>query len=154
MKTISALLAAAALLGMAAGSLGASAPLPDLRLIDAMAPASRAGSDTAIVYLSVHNVGGHVDRLLDGQSSRASHVRFYDLRRGLPGVLVEQGIDAPIGGSIDFASNGMQLRLEGLNRPLKQGEHFTLTLRFRDAGALSTEVQVGAPERQPGAPRH
>lgn len=144
----------AALLGLSPAMQAAPTPLPDLRLIDAMAPASPSRAESAVVYLSVHNVGGHVDRLLDGQSPRASHVRFYDLRRGPPGVPLDQGIDVPIGGSIDFVSNGTQLRLEGLNRPLKQGEHFTLTLRFRDAGPLSTEVQVGPAERQPGALRH
>jgi copper(I)-binding protein len=129
----------------------APTPLPDLRLIDAMAPATPSGADSAIVYLSVHNVGGRVDRLLDGQTPRAAHVRFYDLRRGPPGVVVDQGLDVPVGGSVDFVSTGMQLRLEGLSRALKTGEHFTLTLRFRDAGALSTEVQVGPAERRPGA---
>jgi len=132
----------------------APAALPDLRLIDAMAPATPAGADSAVVYLSVHNVGGRVDRLLDGQTPRAAHVRFYDLKRGPPGVALDQGLDVPVGGSIDFVSIGTQLRLEGLSRPLKSGEHFTLTLRFRDAGPLSTEVQVGPAERQPGAVRH
>jgi len=129
----------------------APVPLTDLRLIDAMAPATASGSDSAIVYLSVHNVGGRVDRLLDGQSPRAAHVRFYDLRRGPPGVAVDRGLDVPVGGSVDFVSNGLQLRLEGLSRALKSGEHFTLSLRFRDAGVLSTEVQVGPAERRPGA---
>ncbi len=153
MRTIAALLAATAL---SAGlpTQAAPAPLPDLRLIDAMAPATASGATSAVVYLSVHNVGGHVDRLLDGQSPRAAQVRFYDLRRGPPGLPLEQGIDVPIGGSIDFSSNGTQLRLDGLSRALKPGEHFTLTLRFRDAGPLSTEVQVGPAEHQPGAPRH
>jgi copper(I)-binding protein len=69
-------------------------------------------------------------------------------------VALDQGVDVPVGGSVDFVSNGTQLRLEGLSRPLKSGEHFTLTLRFRDAGPLSTEVVVGPAERQPGAARH
>jgi periplasmic copper chaperone A len=144
----------AALLGMHALVQAATAPLPNLRLIDAMAPATLSGADSAVVYLSVHNVGGRVDRLLDGQTPRAAQVRFYDLRNGPPGEPLVQGIEVPIGGSIDFTSAGTQLRLEGLSRPLKNGEHFTLTLRFRDAGPLSSEVQVGPPERQPGAPRH
>jgi len=130
----------------------APAPLPDLRLIDAMAPATASGADTAVVYLSVHNVGGRVDRLLDAQTARATHVRFYDLRRGPPGLPLEQGLDVPVGGSLDFVSTGLQLRLEGLARPLKRGEHFTLSLHFRDAGTLSTDVQIGPAERQPGAP--
>jgi copper(I)-binding protein len=142
---------AAALLCLQPLLQAAPTPLPDLRLIDALAPATPPGADSAIVYLSVHNVGGHVDRLLEGQSPRAARVRFYDLRRGPPGVPLDQGLDVPVGGSIDFVSSGVQLRLEGLSRPLRSGEHFTLTLRFRDAGALSTEVQVGPAERRPGA---
>jgi copper(I)-binding protein len=144
----------AAWLGAAGLAHAAPMPLPDLRLIDAVAPATPTGASSAVVYLSVHNVGGRVDRLLEGQTARAAHVRFYDLRRGPPGVPLDQGIDVPVGGSIDFVSTGAQLRLEGLSRPLKSGEHFTLTLRFRDAGALSTEVQVGPAERQPGAAHH
>jgi copper(I)-binding protein len=154
MKTPALLVLALALLSVEPLLQAAPTPLPDLRLIDAMAPATPSGADSAVVYLSVHNVGGRVDRLLDGQTPRAAHVRFYDLRRGPPGVALDQGVDVPVGGSVDFVSNGTQLRLEGLSRPLKSGEHFTLTLRFRDAGPLSTEVVVGPAERQPGAARH
>jgi periplasmic copper chaperone A len=154
LKRATLLMLTSVVLGLGLVLRAAPAPLPDLRLIDAMAPATASGATSAVVYLSVHNVGGRVDRLLDGQTSRAAHVRFYDLRRGAPGVAQDQGLDVPVGGSIDFVSTGMQLRLEGLSRPLKSGEHFALILRFRDAGALSTEVQVGAAERQPGTVRH
>jgi copper(I)-binding protein len=54
----------------------------------------------------------------------------------------------PIGGSIDFTSIGLQMKLVGLHRPLVSGQHFLLLLKFRQAGELTTTVQVVAAESQ------
>jgi len=126
----------------------AAAPGTDLRVLDARAPASDGG--TALVYVSVHNTGGLSDRLEGASTAAAARVIFQKQTGSFaaPQVAAVAGVDLPIGGSIDFASSGLQLKLVGLHRPLISGQHFVLVLKFRQAGALTTTVQVVAAESQ------
>jgi periplasmic copper chaperone A len=127
---------------------GAAAPGTDLRVLDARAPAS--SGDSALVYLSVHNTGGYSDRLEGASTAAAAWVVFQKLTGSVaaPQLVAVQGVDMPIGGSIDFTSSGLQMKLVGLRRPLVAGQHFALVLKFHLAGALSTTVQVVAAESQ------
>jgi len=127
---------------------GAAAPGTDLRVLDARAPAS--SGDSALVYLSVHNTGGLSDRLEGASTAAAARVVFQKLTGtpAAPQLAAVAGVDLPIGGSIDFASSGLQLKLVGLRRPLVLGQHFPLVLKFQQAGALTTTVQVVAAEMQ------
>ncbi len=127
---------------------GAAAPGTDLRVLDARAPAS--SGDSALVYLSVHNTGGLSDRLEGASTAAAARIVFQKLTGSpaAPQLTAVAAVDLPIGGSIDFASSGLQLQLVGLKRPLIPGQHFTLRLKFRQAGALTTTVQVVAAESQ------
>ncbi|HEX9139156.1 MAG TPA: hypothetical protein VF848_05160, partial [Steroidobacteraceae bacterium] len=68
--------------------------------------------------------------------------------RAAPKVAAVAGVDLPIGGSIDFTSGGLQMKLVGLHRPLISGRHFELLLKFHQAGVLTTMVQVVAAESQ------
>jgi copper(I)-binding protein len=127
---------------------GATAPGTDLRVLDARAPAS--SGDSALVYLSVHNTGGLSDRLEGASTAAAARIVFQKLTGSpaSPQLAAVAGVDLPIGGSIDFASGGLQMKLVGLRRPLFLGQHFALLLKFRQAGALTTTVQVVAAESQ------
>jgi periplasmic copper chaperone A len=127
---------------------GAAAPGTDLRVLDARTPAS--GGDSALVYLSVHNTGGYSDRLVGASTAVAARIVFQKLTGsvGAPQLVAVQGVDLPIGGSIDFTSSGLQMKLVGLHRPLVSGQHFLLLLKFRQAGELTTTVQVVAAESQ------
>jgi copper(I)-binding protein len=126
----------------------AAAPGTDLRVLDARAPAS--SGDSALVYLSVHNTGGLSDRLEGASTAAAARVVIQKLMGSpaAPQLAAVAGVDLPIGGSIDFASSGLQLKLVGLHRPLVAGQHFALVLKFHQAGALTTSVQVVAAETQ------
>jgi copper(I)-binding protein len=137
---------AASLLLVAAA--GAAAPGTDLRVLDARAPAS--SGDSALVYLSVHNTGGLNDRLEGASTAAAGRTVFQKLTgsAAAPQLATLAGVELPIGGSIDFASSGLQMKLVGLRRPLVLGQHFTLVLKFHQAGALTTTVQVVAAESQ------
>ena len=138
-------LAASLLLAAVAG---AAAPGTDLRVLDARAPAS--SGDSSLVYLSVHNTGGLSDRLEGASTAAAARIVFQKLTGSpaAPQLAAVAGVDLPIGGSIDFASSGLQMQLVGLRRPLISGQHFALVLKFRQAGALTTTVQVVAAESQ------
>ena len=126
----------------------AAAPGSDLRVLDARAPAS--SGDSALVYLSVHNTGGLNDRLEGASTAAAARVIFQKQTGSIaaPQLAAVAGVDLPIGGNIDFASSGLQLKLVGLRRPLISGQHFALVLKFHQAGALTSTVQVVAAESQ------
>jgi copper(I)-binding protein len=127
---------------------GAAVPGTDLRVLDARTPAT--GNDSALVYLSVHNTGGYSDRLEGASTAAAARVVFEKLTgsTAAPQLARVAGVDLPIGGSIDFTSSGLQMKLVGLRRPLVSGQHFALKLKFHQAGALTTTVQVVAAESQ------
>ena len=45
---------------------------------------------------------------------------------------------------IEFQPNGLHVMLIDLHQPLKQGDHFPITLTFERAGAIESDVVVAA----------
>jgi periplasmic copper chaperone A len=54
-------------------------------------------------------------------------------------------LDLPAGQSVSLTPGGMHVMLLGLGQPLREGQHFTLTLNFEKAGAKSVDVVVAKP---------
>src|SRR3546814_7663300 len=52
------------------------------------------------------------------------------------------GVPLPAGGMAELQPGGYHVMLIGLKHPLKQGEHFPLTLTFEKAGTVTIEVPV------------
>ncbi len=135
-----ALMAALANQPAIAGNIGAD----NLRISPAHAPATPTGAPTAVVYLSVHNIGAVSDRLVRASTPIAAQAELHrsQLDGGIMRMRPLAGVDLPVGGSIEMSSGGLHLMLIGLRHPLKPGEHFALRLEFARAGVLDTEVSV------------
>src|SRR4029078_12404239 len=76
------------------------------------------------------------------------------IENGIATIRHVEGIDIAPGAEVSFAPGGTHVMLMGLKKPLKQGEHFTLTLTLERAGDMKVDVPVagvagGAPEESP-----
>lgn len=131
--------------GAAAASPGASAdaPPPSLLIEHARARPTPPGAHVAAIYLRIVNAGG-ADRLLRLSTPVAQKAQIHETRReqGMMSMRQLPFLDIPAHGSVDVAPGGVHIMLLGLKAPLRNGDHFPLTLVFGSAGTLTTEVNV------------
>jgi copper(I)-binding protein len=68
---------------------------------------------------------------------------------------LENGVEIPAGGSVEFKPGGYHLMFMDLARPVKEGESFSGTLTFEKAGTVDVTYEVGpiggdSPVHHPG----
>jgi copper(I)-binding protein len=124
----------------------ASAAESDLRILQPSSMETPAGSTNGVVYLTIHNIGAHADRLVGASTPLAAQVEIHgtSMAGGVMQMRPLAGVDIASGGDAEFVSGGMHLMLVGLKRPLKKGESFPLTLKFRRAGDRTVSVSVAS----------
>jgi periplasmic copper chaperone A len=96
-------------------------------------------------YMTVLDTATMPDRVTGVSSPVASAAEVHETindhgimkMRPVPSLAVEPGKP------LRFAPGGYHAMLMGLKHPLKQGEHFPLTLHLEHAGAVTTTVEVG-----------
>jgi copper(I)-binding protein len=122
---------------------GAGAGGPRIDVIDVRAPAP-ASPDIGVVYFSVRNRGGAADRLVSASTDVAGMAMVHqEVRRGLLVSMEPTGpITVPAHHTVVLSAGGSHLMLSGLDRTLKVGDHFTLTLHFQQSGDLPVSVPV------------
>jgi copper(I)-binding protein len=112
---------------------------------DPWARASIGTAGNTAAYMKLENGGAAPDRLLSVTSNVAERVSLHE-SRDEGGVMkmgpVEGGIEVPAHGAAELKPLGMHVMLSGLNRPLKAGETFPLTLVFEKQGEVPVEVSV------------
>lgn len=109
------------------------------------------GSPNGAAYLrAVRNTGTQPDRLLGASTPVARTVEIHHMAQDTAGVMrmrQVEGLDLPAGASVALKHGGeWHLMLMNLQRPLKVGERFALTLRFERAGAQEVTVWVQSPK--------
>jgi periplasmic copper chaperone A len=103
---------------------------------------------TAAAYFVVHNQGQQADRLLSVQTPAAGKAEMHEHVHA-DGVMKMQqvkSVEVPAGGEVKFAPMAYHVMLFDLERQMKDGERFPLTLRFEKAGEVEVEVAV---QKQP-----
>lgn len=97
----------------------------------------------AAVYLRIVNAGG-ADRLLRLSTPVAQQAQIHETRREQGMVSMRQlpFLEIPAHSSVEIAPGAVHIMLQGLKAPLRNGDHFTMTLVFGSAGTLATEVTV------------
>ena len=88
--------------------------------------------------------GSTPDRLLSASAGVAKVVELHTMEMDGNVMRMRQidGIDVPAGQAVDLSPGGKHLMFMGLNRSLKAGDSFPLTLRFQKAGAVKVDVKV------------
>ncbi len=144
-KSILEILAAAALTLAAILSLAAGARANDIMVTGAYARASATPSAKAgAVYFNIVNHGAAVDRLLGASAGIAEEAMMHrsEMKDGMATMSGVDSLDIAPGAELAFSPGGYHLMLIGLKKPLKEGDHFSLSLRFEHAGDVTIDVPV------------
>lgn len=69
---------------------------------------------------------------------------------------VDGGIDVPAGGVVQLKPGGLHIMFIGLNKTLKNGDSFPVTLKFEKAGEVKVQMKVSTamPEAGAAMPMH
>ena len=133
------LLIAAAMVCSALAAQAQTAPRVDA----AWARPTVAGQAGGGGYLKITG-GSTADRLLSARSSVAKIVEMHSME--MDGNMMRmrpiEGIDVPAGQAVELSPGGKHLMFMGLNKTLKAGDSFPLTLRFQKAGEVKVDVKV------------
>ncbi len=110
------------------------------------APAMPPVATVGAAYFTVTNQG-KTDRLMSLSTPVARQVQLHESRtvQGVMEMRELDGLDCPPG-VVKIEPGAVHVMLLGLVHPLAAGEQFPLSLHFRDAGVLTVQVAVRAPE--------
>lgn len=124
-----------------------AAPKATLRVEDAWSRATPPVAPVAGGFLTVVNSSDKPDVLLGADSDIAQRVEIHEMR--MDGGMMRMreladGLPVPAHGKVVLAPGGYHLMFIKPRRPLVEGERFQATLRFRDAGKVTTTFSVRA----------
>lgn len=139
------------------GTLAHGTRAGDLAIDHPYATPTPDGARTGAVYFrTLINRGQAADRLVGARTERAELVEFH--RSVMEGNVMRMravdGVDIPAGAELKLRHGGdIHLMLLGLKSPLRDGQRFSLWLRFERAGEHEVTVWVQTPKDMP-AHRH
>ena len=110
--------------------------------------ASPALGATGAVYLKLVNDGGQPDRLTGARSAVATVAEIHESmveNNVMTMRPVAGGLEIPAKGQAELKPGGYHIMLMGLNRDLKAGDSFTVTLQLEKSGDLTVESTVRQP---------
>ena len=95
----------------------------------------------------ISNSGDEDDRLLEVQTDLAQSVELHvtEIKNDVMTMRPVEGIDIPAGGAAELKPGGYHVMLINLQKNIKPGEKYPLTLVFERSGALVVEAEVRAP---------
>lgn len=127
------------------GALGGCAG-ESISVKNAFSFACAAGGECG-VYLILTNPGRESNRLVSARTDVAGRAEMHrmvgDMSSGMQMQQVED-IRVPAAGSVELKPGSLHIMLFELNRDLKAGDTFNLTLRFEKGPESAVQVQVRA----------
>lgn len=113
-----------------------------ISVTDAWARASNVS--TGAVYLTVANSGTSDDKLIAVESPVAARAQMHTEidDNGIVKMRPLKSVDIKAHGKATLAPAGRHIMLMGLKHPLKNGDHFPLTLTFEKGGKVAVTVTV------------
>jgi len=101
-------------------------------------------SVTDAVYFTIKNNGKVADQLISASSDVAGSTEMHQstLANGISSMKPVSAVDVPAGGSVSFDPGNYHVMLVGLHRDLNVGDHFDVTLTFKQAGVIKVPVEV------------
>ena len=145
MTRIVTLALAGALAVSATAALAADYTLGDLTIAKPWSRATPAAAPVGAGYLTVTNAGKTADRLVSAASGVSAKVEIHEMAV-IDGVMrmraLDQGIEVPAGGKIEFKPGGFHIMFIGLKQPIAKDTKFKGTLTFEKAGTVEVEYEV------------
>jgi copper(I)-binding protein len=110
------------------------------------ARATAPGQEVGVVYLVIDNTGAVADRLVSASSPAAQHVALHSsqMTHDMASMHHETSFEIPAHGRMELKPGGLHLMLEGLKKPLKEGDVLSVKLRFERSGEVELTVPVKA----------
>ena len=95
-------------------------------------------------YITVHNLGSEVDRLLAVATPVAGKAQFHDhiMKDGIMRMTRVKAVEVAPGEPTVFRPGGLHVMLMKLKAPLQKGGEFALTLTFEKAGKVEIMVPI------------
>jgi copper(I)-binding protein len=114
-------------------------------------PTIGSGVIGAVYFMNIKNNGKEVDQLIGARTDASSNVEIHEmaLENNIMKMRSVPEVQLPPGFEVTFKhgqANGYHLMLFDLKKPLKLGDKFPVTLKFRKAGECQAEVWVEAPK--------
>lgn len=120
-----------------------AAPAVGVSVRDCWSRATPPGVEVGVAYLVIDN-RGRPDQLLAASSPVAKRAELHitEMKNGIVNMRHLHSVDIKPGTPTIFAPGGRHIMLIGLKHPLKKGDTFPLTLRFKNAGPVRVTVPV------------
>ena len=119
-----------------------------LSVTEAWSRPTPPGATVGVLYFSIANTGSRADRLVGLNTPIAKKVELHESQtvHGVIEMHPLSYLECPPGAIVAAGPGGLHAMLLGLTQPLIAGAAFSVTLQFRDAGAVSVPVAVRANE--------
>jgi copper(I)-binding protein len=139
------LLTSAAMLAFVALATPVVSGEDDLEVDGAWSRASIGTSRPGVVYMTLRNTGETPVAVVGLRTEIATMPMIHATETDAQGVSrmshMEE-VEIPAGGSVAFAPGGLHVMLMDLQRPMVEGESFTMTLMLEDGGEIPVEVPI------------
>lgn len=124
-------------------ALGADQHAGSLTVTQPWARATPPGATTGAAYFELINAGG-ADILLRIESPVAREVEMHlsHMDGGIMQMRPMSSVNVPEHGRVRFAPEGLHVMLFDLRQPLRENQHFPMTLVFQRAGSVRVEALV------------
>ena len=102
-------------------------------------------SYTGAVYLKINNTGGQPDKLLAAKSDicEVTEIHQTKIENGvMQMIMVEDGLEIPAKGLVEFKTGGHHIMLIGLKESLEPGKHFEISFHFEKSGILTSQSKI------------
>jgi len=139
-RTILLLAIVAALSGCAGGAPSPSTPVAT----NAFSYACAAGGDCG-AFMTISNPGGPANKLVAATTTVTDRAELHTMVKDAQGTMMMKQVDniaVPAAGSVELKPGSFHVMLFGLNKELKAGDTFPLTLKFEQGGESTVQVQV------------
>jgi len=103
----------------------------------------------AAVFMKMRS--GAADRLISASAPVANKADLMTFEGGMGAMRMRYvaGVDIPANDPVSLDPNGLHVWLSALKAPLRQGQTFPLSLRFKNAGERRVIVKVIGPSATP-----
>lgn len=117
----------------------------ELAVEDAWMRDTVGGTANAAVFMTI--TAPSTDRLVAASAPVAERTDLMTMESGgdAMSMVYVDAIDLPAGETVSLDPTGLHVWLDGLERPLRAGETFPLSLQFENAGEREVTVSVIAP---------
>jgi periplasmic copper chaperone A len=143
-----------ALMTAVAAPVHAQTPAPSpIQIENSWAPTSIGQSKTGVVYLTITNHDGALDRLVGASSPAAGKIELHmsEIRNGVARMQAMPKLELEPHQPVTLKPGGLHLMLVDLKAPLRLGGQVPITLTFERAAPVEVVVKVGPAPAAPDA---